>query len=363
MKYTVKLFTLVFLSAFFLPSQSHSLTPFLPFEQCVGIPEKTVKFFSKEKQNTLIKKALNGTQGSFFTQKIEPFCCLKNGSSSFSFNVVEGNGHRQVNITALQADPSNKGALFQVASNLDCLEADGGKKFLITDYIYYNTQGEAAVLSATPGIIDRMYLQPDIQLLKSFNWNGAVPLSAGYFPYYSNLDNQFKNMSLQNIFNAASTVLVGVQHNVTVTSGFRSFDYANGHSAEPVFNKDQRITQVLTAALDPYHNNTHTQGYKNFARTLLHASYKGTFDVARKLGIKKVYLTLIGGGVFKNDYRWISEAIKHACQDLAVYPESAGMEIVLIIYSKPSVGQDEWGVFSHEIKQLCQQNNGSWNTL
>jgi hypothetical protein len=357
-------------SCFFILTLSFSTTKpgaFKPFEQCIGKSEKTVKSLPEEEQNSLIKNALNGKQGSFFTQKVKLFSSTKTKKPSFSFNVIEGTkgaSKREVDVTALQADPKNKGALFQVASNLDCLEADGGKNFLVTDYIYYNTQGEAAVLSATPGIIDRMYLQPDIRLLKDFNWNGSVPLSAGYFPYYPSLDTQFKSMSQQDIFDAASTVLVGVQHNVTVTSGFRGYNHKNRfHTAEPVVEKDQKITQVLTAALDPYHNNTHTQGYVNFARTLLHAAYKGTFDVACDLKIKKVYLTLIGGGVFQNDYRWISEAIKNACDDLACHPESEGMEIILIIHSKPNVSQNEWTSFSQTIEQICQQHQGAWTIL
>ena len=346
-------------------NQSKQMAPFKPFEQCIRVDESELRKFTTEKQKNVINLALDGAQGSFFTQKIESFSKNKTKKFPFSFNVIQGNGssNRHVDVAALQADPINQGALFQVASNLDCLEADGGKRFLVTDYIRYNTQGEIAVLSAAPGIIDRMYLQPDVRLLKDFNWNGSVPLSAGYFPKYPSLDTQFKNMSQNDIFNAAATVNVGVQHDVMVTSGFRINSFNSLKAEMP--RSLQKITQVLTAALDPYnnYNQVKTDGFKNFARVLLHAAYKGTFDVARKLGIKKVYLTLVGGGVFQNDYRWISEAITSACNDLACHPEAEGMEVVLIVYSKPNVDPAQWGTFSKDIQQLCKSHNGKWRTL
>lgn len=346
-------------------SQPRKMIPFKPFEQCIRVDESELRKLTTEKQETVINLALDGAQGSFFTQKIESFSKNKIKKFPFSFNVIQGNGspNRYVDVAALQANSINQGALFQVASNLDCLEADGGKRFLVTDYIRYNTQGEIAVLSATPGIIDRMYLQPDVRLLKDFNWNGPVPLSEGYFPFHPALRHQFKNMTQQDIFDAAATVSVGVQHDVMVTSGFRINNFGSLKAEIP--RSYQKITQVLTAALDPYnnYNQIKTDGFKNFARVLLHAAYKGTFDVARKLGIKKVYLTLVGGGVFQNDYRWISEAITSACNDLAYHPEAEGMEVILIVYSKPNVDSSQWDTFSKDIQQLCKSHNGKWRTL
>lgn len=348
-------------------SSSHQMVPFKPFEQCVNIQESIFKQFPPDKQKSVLKKTLNGSQGYFFTHTVEPFSKDQQARKhSFSFNVIQGNGssNRSIDVAALQADPKNKGALFQVASNLDCLEADGGKSFLVTDYIGYKTQGEIAVLSAAPGIIDRMYLQPDVRLLKDFNWKGSLPLAPGYLRYYPNLENQFKNMTQQAVLKAASTVQVGVQHNVSVVNGFRNYNWTDPR-AELVTDKNQKVTQVLTAALDPYNNykSVNTEGFKNLARILLHAAYKGTFDVARKLGIKKVYLTLVGGGVFKNDYRWISEAITNACNDLSCHPEASGMDITLIIYSKPNVDSAQWGTFCKDIQQLCKKHQGTWRTL
>ncbi len=365
-----KRFSVVLLFSVFVSLSARSMEPFFPFEDCIGVSEKTIRLMSQSTRQALIKSKLAGSQGNFFIQKVSPFVAenVENTKKyGIRFSVIQGNGSsdRRVDVAALQADPVNKGSLFQVASNLDCLEADGGKNLCINDYLKCNAQGEVAVLSAAPGIIDRMYLQADLRLLKDFNWNGTVPLSAGYFPEYKNLEKHFAVMSLDDIKQAASTVQVGVQHDVRVTTGFRSYEYKSGYLffAEPVIDADQKITQVLTAALDPYNNNPTGPGYRNFARVLLHAAYKGTFDVARALKIKKVYLTLVGGGVFRNDFRWISEALCNAVNDLAQYPEAEGIEIILIVYSKPNIPTEQWNAFSSDIMSLCKTYSGTWNTL
>lgn len=361
----------VFVLFLFLNVSTKSFEHFLPFDDFCGFSERYFKNNLKGADLYLqqLREILKGSQGTFFLHKVEPFSDTiskkdVNNTSKIAFTVLIGNNFvdkKNVDIAALQADPQNKNALFQVASNLDCLEADGGKKFHINDYVAYKTQGEIAVLSALPGIIDRMYLQPDIRLLKNFVWNGKrVPLSAGYFPYYSLMEEQFGSMTKDDILNAASRVCVGVQHNVHVVSGARKSCMMKKDGfyclhAQKINDHTQVITQVLTAALDPYYNDTSTQGYKNFARVLLHAAYKGTLDVARILGIKKIYLTLVGGGVFKNDYSWISEAIVAAVNDFACHSSVEGTQIILIIYSLPSVQEKKWNTFYQDIIALSEK--------
>lgn len=364
-------FNLLLLFSFFLLKTEVSLfeSPFLPFEDYCGISERSVKKEWKERtlsQFCDLKKLLNGEEGTFYTQRVTPFVLNDNKKKNpnISFSVVKGHKYNkdQVDIVQLQADPKNKGALFQVASNLDCLEADGGKKFCINDYTGYSTQGEMAVLSALPGIIDRMYLQPPIRLLQDFIWKGKkVPLSDGYFPYYDKMEEQFADMTQKDILYASSFVRVGVQHNVRVTTGKRAFPCSKVQdgffclNAQKITDTNQRITQVFTAALDPYKGkDVSTQGYKNFARTLLHAAYKGTLDVARNLGVKKVYLTLVGGGVFLNKYHWISEAISAAVNDLSCYELNHSIEIILIIYSPLSGGLQDIAQFYKDINLLCK---------
>ena len=45
-----------------------------------------------------------------------------------------------------------------------------------------------------------------------------------------------------------------------------------------------------------------------------------------------VYLTLLGGGAFGNDWLWISGALRRAVLDV----QGAGLEVRIVSYSTPS---------------------------
>ena len=80
-----------------------------------------------------------------------------------TFSLVLGNGAhskdvRGSNVGALQADPSNCGATFQVASNFNCLEFvsdhDSARNG-VSKYIYDKTQGPVASISCMPALVYR----------------------------------------------------------------------------------------------------------------------------------------------------------------------------------------------------------------
>mgnify|MGYP000995754328 FL=1 len=80
------------------------------------------------------------------------------------FNVIEAAGFNcsnPVDIGALQANPENINAVFQVASNFNALETtshtDNGNVKTVADYWGDNTQGPRASISAAPGLIYRRY--------------------------------------------------------------------------------------------------------------------------------------------------------------------------------------------------------------
>ena len=56
--------------------------------------------------------------------------------------------------------------------------------------------------------------------------------------------------------------------------------------------------------------------WEPFARMVLEATYEATLYAALENYMKtknnKVYLTLVGGGVFGNDVKWILDSIKKA---------------------------------------------------
>ncbi len=284
------------------------------------------------------------------------------------FSIVEGGENptgksfqKNVDVTALQALPENNGAVFQVASNLSCLESSGTKQERISHYCGARAQGQLCALSALPGTIDRMYVQPSVSLLARFNWQGPIVYTAGKFPRVPNFGDRFYGLSYDDICRAAETMSVGVQKNVCVTSGLRDFSNG-GFTAVPVQGTDQRITQVFTAALDPYNNDEKNFAFRNLARILLHGAYKGTFDVAREEGATKLFLTMVGGGVFQNKYHWIAEAIRAACCDFPENVSCEPLQVALVLYyiSPADKQEEDWKSAEKILKQLVSQTGGTW---
>ncbi len=376
------------LRAFSLFSQAIKPKVYDPFEALIGMSEK--QFFNEygfsNAGKEFLKAKLQGKQGEFYVQQVKPFDsaaleCLKqreNGCFAYgkvTFSVIEGGElpsgtsfQKHLDVAALQALPENNGALFQVASNLNALELNGTNKERIYTYIPLRTQGEICALSAMPGIIDRMYLQSPINFLTCFNWHGHVAYTEGYFPSMPDMDSRFKNMSSKDILQASSTLCVGVQKNVCVTSGLRDFS-SGAFRAVPVASAGQRITQVFTAALDPYNNDETNFGFENLARTLLHGAYKGTFDVAYDANARKIFLTLVGGGVFRNKFEWIAEAVATAFQEFS-YKNNAfktndvhkPIDVVLILYHIPAPQKStkDWKNAEACFKFLVCKSSGTW---
>jgi len=142
------------------------------FEDLLGFSEspETVQNLlsvSEELGSIFLTSAVNNRKlqvGLFSTKMVKEFKKFppKEGAT---FNIVIGNGdwtdnYKKIDVGALQADPSNQGATFQVASNFNCLEfinkTDSAKKG-ITKYVADHTQGPAASISAMPGTLFRNY--------------------------------------------------------------------------------------------------------------------------------------------------------------------------------------------------------------
>ena len=145
--------------------------------------------------------------GTFAAKREDDFASdVARGPGTFS--LVLGNGAcskdvRGIDVGALQADPSNCGATFQVASNFNCLEFvsdhDSARNG-VSKYIYDKTQGPAASISCMPALVYRNYfLRHEIyfaqykgQLQRQLNLLCDLPLEVvnGYlqvsFPIASN---------------------------------------------------------------------------------------------------------------------------------------------------------------------------------
>lgn len=248
---------------------------------------------------------------------------------------------KYADIGALQARPENCGAVFQIASRFHTLEGRAirgfGPKAKAWDTLTHfvgGTQGEEAAISAAPGVIHRMYfLTDEINLLSGLGIklnNIGMPDDPGtpsLNPPETNLQ------TMQRLGNGPLGVIlanynVGIQKDVQVISGLAHVHAVPGLSKEEIkdgerkrrgcnmleHNPEQRVHQVLTAALNLSHNRPYGDLAERekpalFAQNIIQAGYEGTLRAAVYLGTPKVFLTLVGGGAFRNPLEWISGAI------------------------------------------------------
>lgn len=111
---------------------------------------------------------------------------------------------------------------------------------------------------------------------------------------------------------------VGVQADTEVT------DLDAGH----------RVTQVYCSAIPVGYSQIGRNEWEPFARLILNATYEATFRVAiqnfEKTQCPKLFLTLVGGGVFGNELSWILDAIRLSCMKFRNIP----LDVRIVSYGR-----------------------------
>lgn len=235
-------------------------------------------------------------------------------------------------VLALHGDPANAGALFQVASQFNCLEFPGPDVVPedgVTGYAHDLTQGPACSLAAAAATVYRNYFAPvggqrgqtrdrQINNLADVATLVGEPLFQvrnGYtFSTGAQLQRLAVRMAAMDRESLVGAVRIGVHSGVGVTFASRWH--------EP--QRDQRVSQAFCSAVSCGYANLDTALWQPLATLALDAAYEGTLraaalDHAQGRGSGKVWLTFVGGGVFANDRAWIAHAIDRAarvCADL-----------------------------------------------
>ena len=254
-----------------------------------------------------------------------------------------------VDVQALHADPANAGALFQVASQFNLLEMVSPSVTPESGVgIYENdrTQGPACAIAAGAGTIYRNYFVPvngqtgqsagsQIDCLADLGeklgnaghrlWqmqNGyALPSQDGL----AEVARRLRQSSAAELDELRSSLRVGIQWNTQVTLK------ACTHT----------VSQVYCSALPVAYTRLAPALWEGFAHLVLEAAYEATLYAAvlnrRTTGNRRVYLTLLGGGAFGNDTRWILDSLQRA---LELYKDW-DIEVAIVSYgaSKPDVRQ------------------------
>ena len=257
----------------------------------------------------------------------------------------------QGDVRKLHAVPEYAGALFQVASQFNALEMVGPSvtpEQGVTRYEHDRTQGPACAMAAAPALVVRNYFAPvggsvgqtsDRQLdgladvgaalatALSRDDAGLWEMRNGYALCTSEglaaIDGHLAKLDEGGLDAVRSRLAIAVQRGVEVTA-----------QGAP---KGHVVSQAFCSALPVAYSRLPSSLWRRFAILVLEAAYEATLLegalAAARGGSNVVLLTLLGGGAFGNDTRWIFEAIRRAVDVCS----AADLDIRLVSYGRPGV--------------------------
>lgn len=240
-------------------------------------------------------------------------------------------------VSALHQHADNANSVFQVASQFNCLEMaapqltpeDG-----VGIYQDDRTQGPACSICAGGGTIYRNYfvnvngqrgqtrdnqincLSELERVLGAGHWqmqNGyCFPTAAGL----AHIERVLARTDADGLDEIRGKLQVGIQSSTQVTIG----------------DANHLVTQVFCSGLPVAYSRLPSSAWNRFPRLVLEASYESTFHVAvqnlARTGQNRLFLTLVGGGVFGNQIEWILSAIDRALHMFAW----ADLDVTIVSY-------------------------------
>lgn len=264
---------------------------------------------------------------------------------------------RELNVSEVIGDvqhlhqlPENSSALFQVASQFNLLEMSSPNvtpEQGVGRYQYDKTQGPACAISCGAGTIYRNYFTEvnsqigqdasnqidtleDLNILLNNTGSALWDMKNGYALINNNesalrIKDQLSALTNEEYELIKSKIKIGIQWNTQVTLG----------------NSGNFVSQAYCSALPIAYSNVSSEFAESFARLILSSAYESTFLAAIKnysiTGNNRVYLTLLGGGVFGNKISWITEAIYDNLMKFKRFP----LNVYIVSYSKTNVDVSE----------------------
>jgi len=335
----------------------------------------------EDPENTILRSRSNGKTfkvGIFETPSVQELHKLhekervitapQSDSQGLTFKNIVGN------IRSLILDSKNEGAVFQAASQFNCLEMIGPRvtpEMGVTCYHLDKTQGPACALACPAATIVRNYFTGKIngygqaagnqldmmkdvaQLLENAKQKYWVMRNGYLLP-----TNNFKLRALQKRLERSKATKIGakITGNLRVGVHWNTATYAAGTSGE----EPHGVCQVFTSAVPvSYVKGTSKKDWEHLAIAVLNGAYEATLAVGAVLAARRghrvtVYLTCVGGGAFGNSHKWIVSAIKRA---LIVW-KHAPIDVRLVHYkSVPSLLYKKIGT-STKRKRSSPKKNG-----
>jgi hypothetical protein len=244
----------------------------------------------------------------------------------------------------IHALENSSGALFQAASQFNLLEMASPRltpEDGIGIYEQDQTQGPACAIACGAGTIFRNYLVPvngrigqtaedQIDCLALIgrrlrnDANRFWSLQNGYaFADESGLrrlNAELEAMSAPAMRALEDSLYVGIHWDTEVTV------HSAGHC----------VTQVFCSALPVGYSHVGSETWAPFSRLILRATYRATLCAAAINAAatenRRVFLTLVGGGVFGNSPDWIRDAVLGACDDYSGFD----LDCRIVSYQQPN---------------------------
>lgn len=237
-------------------------------------------------------------------------CDASQGGQRSSVREVVGD------VAGLHRDEANAGALVQAASQFNLLEMAHPSVTPEAGVGIYEgdaTQGPACAVACGGGTIFRNYFvevgdQRGQTASAQINCAGELLAELGGPEAWT----------VRNGYALPTTAGLAAANARLASSNPRQKEWLRGllrvgvqHEVE-VVGTDHCVTQVYGSALPVAYGEPPSHLWEPVARLVLEASYEATLRVARQHGIRRVLLTLLGGGVFGNEPSWIADSIVRA---------------------------------------------------
>ena len=243
-------------------------------------------------------------------------------------------------VKKLHGLPENNGAVFQAASQFNLLEMASPNaipEYGVGIYESDHTQGPACAIACGAGTVYRNYFvevngeigqsrnnQIDcLEVIETYFQNDEVSLwkmKNGYCLATAegllHIDYIMKNLDNAGYEDLKGMLKVGIQNNAEVTA----------------FPGNMRVSQVYCSGVPVAYSGRSASSWEKFGRIVLEATYEATFLTAvrklKKEGNRKLFLTLVGGGVFGNPDNWLYDAILYNLKKF----ENSGLDIIFVSY-------------------------------
>ena len=242
-------------------------------------------------------------------------------------------------VQPLILDPANEGAVFQAASQFNCLEMTGPAVTPARGIaIYFNdpTQGPKCALACPAGTVYRNYLCQDGAGQGEAQIDCLVDVAAAVnnekHRYWIMKNGYALPGSVKAMAQLGKRITEDASLAAVALGGLRVGVHWATQAAPPCTHL---VAQVYASALPvAYAQNTKPEDFEPFARVILRGAYEATLAVGtlhaatRPSGRATVYLTCLGGGAFGNALEWIVDAMAGAME---AYKE-APLDVILVHY-------------------------------